>query len=192
MVREFLPKMRFLGDYVECICEERLSVEWPVTIVGSRVAYFRIYMILEDLAHNDPQYVQVMPHNSLLLDDYGHQFIVLQMDSQINDQKGMSGEAPRHELRKHGQISGARFDATWGVILGLKVRGRDYNTTAGTCIRDYIDVTDLVYAHVKVGPKKVGIQCWHGQSTAAGSMIYFVDEENRLARLLSVGFSFKV
>eukprot|EP00268_Persea_americana_P040120 TRINITY_DN39786_c0_g1_i1.p1 TRINITY_DN39786_c0_g1~~TRINITY_DN39786_c0_g1_i1.p1 ORF type:complete len:103 (+),score=17.39 TRINITY_DN39786_c0_g1_i1:1282-1590(+) len=75
----------------------------------------------------------------------------------------MSGEAPRHELRKHGQISGARFDATWGVILGLKVRGRDYNTTAGTCIRDYIDVTDLVYAHVKAGPKKVGIQCWHGQ-----------------------------
>ena len=52
-------------------------------------------MILEDLAHNDPQYVQVMPHNSLLLDDYGHQFIVLQMDSQING---------THSVRKNPSI----------------------------------------------------------------------------------------
>ncbi|KAI3852655.1 hypothetical protein MKW92_003752 [Papaver armeniacum] len=50
------------------------------------------------------------------------------------------GEAPRPELREHGRISGA---------------------SDGTCIRDYIDVTDLVDAHVKAlakaQPSKVGI-----------------------------------
>lgn len=42
-----------------------------------------------------------------------------------------------------------------------KVKGTDYNTPDGTCIRDYIDVTDLVDAHVKAlhkaAPRKVGI-----------------------------------
>ncbi|XP_038995698.1 UDP-arabinose 4-epimerase 1-like [Hibiscus syriacus] len=41
------------------------------------------------------------------------------------------------------------------------VKGTDYNTHDGTCIRDYIDVTDLVDAHVKAlqkaKPQNVGI-----------------------------------
>lgn len=43
----------------------------------------------------------------------------------------------------------------------MQVRGTDYKTPDGTCIRDYIDVTDLVDAHVKAlekaKPGKVGI-----------------------------------
>jgi len=43
----------------------------------------------------------------------------------------------------------------------LQVRGTDYKTSDGTCVRDYIDVTDLVDAHVKAlekaQPAKVGI-----------------------------------
>lgn len=31
----------------------------------------------------------------------------------------------------------------------FQVQGTDYNTPDGTCIRDYIHVTDLVDAHVK-------------------------------------------
>ncbi|XP_052183376.1 UDP-arabinose 4-epimerase 1 isoform X1 [Diospyros lotus] len=75
--------------------------------------------------------------------------------------EGRLGEAPRPELREHGRISGACFDAARGIIPGLKVRGTDYKTPDGTCIRDYIDVTDLVDAHVKAlekaEPGKVGI-----------------------------------
>ncbi|CAN4080297.1 unnamed protein product [Withania somnifera] len=78
-----------------------------------------------------------------------------------SDPEGKLGEAPRPELREHGRISGACYDAARGVIPGLKVRGTDYKTTDGTCIRDYIDVTDLVDAHVKAleksRPGKVGI-----------------------------------
>lgn len=43
----------------------------------------------------------------------------------------------------------------------MQVKGTDYKTHDGTCIRDYIDVTDLVDAHVKAlekaMPGKVGI-----------------------------------
>lgn len=43
----------------------------------------------------------------------------------------------------------------------MQVRGTDYKTPDGTCIRDYIDVTDLVDAHVKAlekaKPGHVGI-----------------------------------
>ncbi|KAL4366772.1 hypothetical protein GQ457_05G033660 [Hibiscus cannabinus] len=78
-----------------------------------------------------------------------------------SDPEGRLGEAPRPELREHGRISGACFDAARGIIPGLKVKGTDYNTHDGTCIRDYIDVTDLVDAHVKAlqkaKPRKVGI-----------------------------------
>ncbi|KAL6347409.1 hypothetical protein AAG906_018619 [Vitis piasezkii] len=75
--------------------------------------------------------------------------------------RGQTREAPRPELREHGRISGACFDAALGIIPGLKVKGTDYKTADGTCVRDYIDVTDLVDAHVKAlahaKPKKVGI-----------------------------------
>ncbi|KAJ0621153.1 putative UDP-arabinose 4-epimerase [Helianthus annuus] len=75
--------------------------------------------------------------------------------------RGTVGEAPRPELREHGRISGACFDAARGITNGLKVRGTDYKTPDGTCIRDYIDVTDLVDAHVKAlnkaKPGHVGI-----------------------------------
>lgn len=43
----------------------------------------------------------------------------------------------------------------------IQVRGTDYKTADGTCVRDYIDVTDLVDAHVKAlekaQPGEVGI-----------------------------------
>lgn len=78
-----------------------------------------------------------------------------------SDPEGRLGEAPRPELREQGRISGACFDAARRIIPGLKVRGTDYKTPDGTCIRDYIDVTDLVDAHVKAlekaKPGKVGI-----------------------------------
>lgn len=38
-----------------------------------------------------------------------------------SDPKGRLGEAPRPELREHGRISGACFDAARGIMPGLKV-----------------------------------------------------------------------
>ena len=36
-----------------------------------------------------------------------------------------------------------------GIREQLVIHGNDYNTTDGTCIRDYIHVVDLAKAHVK-------------------------------------------
>ncbi|KAG6398137.1 hypothetical protein SASPL_139590 [Salvia splendens] len=89
-----------------------------------------------------------------------------------SDPEGRLGEAPRPELREHGRISGACFDAARGIIPGLKVRGTDYKTSDGTCIRDYIDVTDLVDAHAKAlekaKPGHVGI---YNVGTGKGSSV---------------------
>ncbi|CAL0329920.1 unnamed protein product [Lupinus luteus] len=94
-----------------------------------------------------------------------------------SDPEGRLGEAPRPELRERGRISGACFDAARGSIPGLKVRGTDYETVDGTCVRDYIDVTDLVDAHVKALEKaqsgKVGI-CNVGTGKSS-SVMEFVD-----------------
>lgn len=38
-----------------------------------------------------------------------------------SDPEGRLGEAPHPELREHGRISGACFDAARGIIPGLKV-----------------------------------------------------------------------
>ena len=38
-----------------------------------------------------------------------------------SDPEGRLGEAPRPELREHGRISGACFDAAHGITNGLKV-----------------------------------------------------------------------
>ncbi|EYU42844.1 hypothetical protein ABFS82_13G010100 [Erythranthe guttata] len=89
-----------------------------------------------------------------------------------SDPDGRLGEAPRPELREQGRISGACFDAARGIIPGLKVRGTDYGTKDGTCVRDYIDVTDLIDAHVKAlahaKPGKVGI---YNVGTGKGSSV---------------------
>ncbi|KAE8728716.1 putative endonuclease or glycosyl hydrolase [Hibiscus syriacus] len=78
-----------------------------------------------------------------------------------SDPERRLGEAPRLELRDQGRISGACFDAARDIIPGIKVKGTDYKTHDGTCIRDYIDVTDLVDAHIKAlqhaKPRNVGI-----------------------------------
>jgi UDP-arabinose 4-epimerase len=55
---------------------------------------------------------------------------------------------------------------------GLQIKGTDYKTADGTCVRDYIDVTDLVDAHVKAlqkaKPRKVGI---YNVGTGKGSSV---------------------
>ena len=41
------------------------------------------------------------------------------------------------------------LQAALGQRENIKILGTDYNTTDGTCVRDYIHVTDLIAAHLK-------------------------------------------
>jgi UDP-arabinose 4-epimerase len=68
------------------------------------------------------------------------------------DPGGALGELPRAELRSQGRISSACYDAALGLIPELTIMGTDFPTKDGTCVRDYVHVTDLVDAHIAVIP----------------------------------------
>lgn len=54
-----------------------------------------------------------------------------------------------------------QIEVNSSFVCHPQVKGTDYPTRDGTCVRDYIDVTDLVDAHVKAlhkaKPRRVGI-----------------------------------
>jgi UDP-glucose 4-epimerase len=60
------------------------------------------------------------------------------------DENGAIGE--KHEPETH--LIPLVFQAAQGKIAALEIFGDDYPTADGTCIRDYIHVTDLAEAHV--------------------------------------------
>jgi UDP-arabinose 4-epimerase len=55
--------------------------------------------------------------------------------------------AERHDPETH--LIPLALQAANGTIDALSVLGSDYDTPDGTCIRDYIHVTDLAWAHAK-------------------------------------------
>ncbi len=67
-----------------------------------------------------------------------------------SDPEGLIGELPRAELREHGRISGACFDAALKNIDKLTVMGTQFPTRDGTTVRDFVHVVDLVDAHITV------------------------------------------
>lgn len=93
-----------------------------------------------------------------------------------SDPEGRLGEYPRAELRHHGRISGACFDAALGNIDQLTVMGTNFPTHDGTCVRDYIHVTDLVDAHITVTSVLANPPVLYNVGTGKGSSVKeFVD-----------------
>ena len=80
----------------------------------------------------------------------------------------MLGSIQRKDLLMWGNLI-TRF----GAICGVQVQGTDYKTPDGTCVRDYIHVTDLIDAHVKAlnaaTPGKPGI---YNVATGQGGFIW--------------------
>eukprot|EP01060_Flectonema_neradi_P029514 TRINITY_DN4098_c0_g1_i3.p1 TRINITY_DN4098_c0_g1~~TRINITY_DN4098_c0_g1_i3.p1 ORF type:complete len:385 (+),score=58.06 TRINITY_DN4098_c0_g1_i3:129-1283(+) len=65
------------------------------------------------------------------------------------DPKGRLGEWPKPELQqKHGRITNACLDAAQGTIPEVRIIGTKHPTPDGTCVRDFIHVSDLVEAHI--------------------------------------------
>ena len=59
----------------------------------------------------------------------------------------------------------------------LEVYGTDYGTPDGTCVRDYIHVTDLVRAHLdalrylRAGGRSVVVNCGYGKGYSVREVI---------------------
>ena len=76
---------------------------------------------------------------------YGLQAIALRYFNACGaDAKGRTGE--RHDPETH--LIPLVIQAARGVRPHIKIYGTDYNTPDGTCIRDYIHVSDLATGHV--------------------------------------------
>lgn len=58
---------------------------------------------------------------------------------------GQIGEAP---IGNYGNIVPAITQTAIGKLEQFNVFGNDYNTRDGSCVRDYIHVSDIAYAHV--------------------------------------------
>lgn len=71
--------------------------------------------------------------------------------------------------------------AALGRLQGLKVFGEDYDTPDGTCIRDYIHVTDLIDAHILAlsylrgnGPSTT-LNCGYGHGYSVSEVLRAVE-----------------
>ena len=61
------------------------------------------------------------------------------------DESGTIGEVHKREAR----LIPAALEAAAGIRSALQIFGNDYPTPDGTCIRDYVHVSDLAEAHVR-------------------------------------------
>src|SRR5207244_8619691 len=78
-------------------------------------------------------------------ESYGIEYLALRyFNASGADADGEFGEDHRPE----SHLSPLVLDAVLGRIPVVQILGTDYPTPDGTCLRDYIHVTDLAEAHV--------------------------------------------
>jgi len=106
-----------------------------------------------------------------MLEDYryahGFEFIALRyFNASGADPHGRLGECHNPETHLIPRI----FLATTGKIPALEIYGEDYPTADGTCIRDYIHVTDLASAHLAALHHLLsqGVSGWYNLGTGNG------------------------
>jgi len=93
------------------------------------------------------------------------------------DPAGRAGEScrkPSHLIKRAVQVA-------VGVLPELGIFGEDYPTPDGTCVRDYIHVTDLVDAHLlalkhlEAGGGNIICNCGHGKGISVHEVVRAVE-----------------
>lgn len=88
------------------------------------------------------------------------------------DALGRSGPSPDAE-----HLIKMACEAAVGKIGGLTINGTDYPTTDGTCVRDYIHVSDLASAHVAAarhlleGGESLTLNCGYGHGYSVRQVV---------------------
>ena len=93
------------------------------------------------------------------------------------DPEGRAGESikkPSHLIKRAVQVA-------VGILPELGLFGEDYPTPDGTCVRDYIHVSDLVDAHIlalghlESGGESLTMNCGHGKGISIREVILAVE-----------------
>jgi len=93
------------------------------------------------------------------------------------DPEGRAGESikkPSHLIKRAVQVA-------VGILPELGLFGEDYPTPDGTCVRDYIHVSDLVDAHLlalkhlQTGGENLTMNCGHGKGISIREVIRAVE-----------------
>jgi len=92
------------------------------------------------------------------------------------DPKGRSGQSSANATH----LIKVASQAALGQRAGLEVFGTDYPTPDGTCVRDYIHVTDLARAHLaaldhlRAGGKSLTLNCGYGKGYSVKEVVEVV------------------
>jgi UDP-glucose 4-epimerase len=97
---------------------------------------------------------------------YGIDYVILRYFNVGGaDPKGRAGQSTKAAT----QLIKVAAEAALGRRTHVEIFGNDYPTADGTCIRDYIHVTDLVRAHLdallylRSGGRSVTLNCGYGR-----------------------------
>jgi len=103
------------------------------------------------------------------------------------DPNGRAGEDHRPETH----LIPLAIDAALGLAPPLTVFGDDYPTADGTCIRDYVHVTDVADAHLRaldqIGEQSAVYNLGNGQGHSVLQVIHSVERVSGLAVPHSIG-----
>jgi UDP-glucose 4-epimerase len=93
----------------------------------------------------------------------------------------VAGADPRGRTGQSGAVATHLIKIAAQVVLGLRsgldIYGTDYPTPDGTCIRDYVHVTDLARAHVlaldylRDGGESVALNCGYGHGYSVREVV---------------------
>ncbi|MCY4611983.1 MAG: UDP-glucose 4-epimerase GalE [Gammaproteobacteria bacterium] len=101
----------------------------------------------------------------------------------------VAGAGPRDRAGRGGPGSGHLIEVACEVALGLRghvtLFGTDYDTADGTCVRDYVHVSDLAEAHVaalrglEAGDAGGVFNCGYGRGFSVREVLEAVQQESR-------------
>eukprot|EP00457_Paulinella_chromatophora_P001140 gb/GEZN01001142.1/.p1 GENE.gb/GEZN01001142.1/~~gb/GEZN01001142.1/.p1 ORF type:complete len:1082 (-),score=33.46 gb/GEZN01001142.1/:36-3245(-) len=92
------------------------------------------------------------------------------------DRKGRLGENPRPDLAEFGRLWTTCVDTAFNQRPCVPIYDSELDTPDGTSVRDYVDVEDLVLAHVAVLKAKTteNVAVWNIATGKASSTLHFV------------------
>lgn len=97
------------------------------------------------------------------------------------DPSGRTGQASKHATH----LIKVACEAALGKRAQLEIFGDDYPTADGTCVRDYVHVSDLADAHVtaleylRCGGESLTLNCGYGRGFSVKEVIGAVQRVSR-------------